>query len=83
MVKISNLAELGRLIHDERKRQGLTLMTLAGLAGVGYRFVVEIEKGKPSAEIGKVLHVMATLGIDLTAQPRGTWHKPASDPGRG
>jgi HTH-type transcriptional regulator / antitoxin HipB len=79
---ISNTVELGRFIRGERKRQGLTLMMLAGLAGVGFRFLVEIEKGKPSAEIGKVLNVMATLGIDLIAQPRGTSHTPVSDRGR-
>jgi HTH-type transcriptional regulator / antitoxin HipB len=81
MDTITNPFVLGRLIRDERKRQGLTQMMLAGLAGVGPRLIIEIEKGKESAEIGKVLHVMATLGIDLVAKPRETSRAP--EPGRG
>jgi HTH-type transcriptional regulator/antitoxin HipB len=63
-------SELGRLIRRERKRQRLTQEMLAGLVGVGPRLIGEIENGKESAEIGKVFHVMAILGIDLIATPR-------------
>lgn len=80
METITNPAELGRLIRRERKRQGLTQIMLAGLAGVGPRLIIEIEKGKESAEIGKVLRVLATLGIDVVAKSRAALPTPHSDP---
>lgn len=44
---------------------------LAALAGVGVRFLSELENGKPSAEIGKALVVLRRLGLDLLIRPRG------------
>jgi transcriptional regulator with XRE-family HTH domain len=44
---------------------------LAALAGVGPRFLSEVENGKASAEIGKVLQVLHRLGLELSIQPRG------------
>lgn len=48
---------------------GLTQPDLAMTAGVGLRFVVEVEKGKPTAQVGKVLRVLRTLGISVTLTP--------------
>jgi len=36
---------------------------LAAKVGTGLRFIVEVEQGKPTAQIGKVLAVLATLGV--------------------
>jgi transcriptional regulator with XRE-family HTH domain len=44
---------------------------LAALAGVGPRFLSEVENGKESAEIGKVLQVLRRLGLDVSITPRG------------
>lgn len=38
---------------------------LAGVAGVGLRFIVDLEAGKPTAQIGKVLQVLQTLGCSI------------------
>jgi HTH-type transcriptional regulator/antitoxin HipB len=38
-------------------------------SGTGLRFVIELEKGKPTCEIGKVLTVVQTLGIRITLTP--------------
>jgi y4mF family transcriptional regulator len=43
----------------------LTQPDLALSAGVGVRFLVDIEKGKPTAQIGKVMQVLAALGIEI------------------
>lgn len=43
----------------------LTQAQLAGLAGVGVRFLSELERGKPSTEIGKILDALAVLGLRL------------------
>lgn len=67
---VSTTAEIGALIRDERIRQRLTQTDLAGLAGVGITFISQLENGKESAELGKVLGVLAMLGIDLIAERR-------------
>ena len=67
---VSTPAEIGALIRDERIRQRLAQTDLAGLAGVGITFISQLENGKESAELGKVLGVLTILGIDLIAERR-------------
>lgn len=57
--------EIGRKIRESRKRQGLSQSALALVAGVGLRFIVDLESGKPTCQIGKALQVMAALGMTL------------------
>ena len=59
---INTPAALGTAVHDARKRLGLTQPQLALAAGVGVRFVVELEAGKPSVRLEKVLNVLHALG---------------------
>lgn len=61
-----DVIEIGRLIRAERKAQGLRQDELAAASGVGLRFVVELERGKETVQLGKVLAVLAALGCDLT-----------------
>ncbi|MFI3243028.1 MAG: type II toxin-antitoxin system Y4mF family antitoxin [Akkermansia sp.] len=63
-------AEIGQLIRAERKRQQFTQRELAGLCGVGLRFVVELEAGKTTAQIGKTLHILQMLGLKITIAPK-------------
>ena len=58
--------EIGKAVRSARKAQGLRQDDLAGLAGVGTRFVIEVERGKETAQLGRVLHLLAVLGCDLT-----------------
>jgi y4mF family transcriptional regulator len=67
MVMIHTSEDIGKLIRENRKRQGLTQTDLAGVSGTGLRFIVDIERGKETAQIGKVLHVLKLLGITLQA----------------
>lgn len=60
-----DVAALGEVIRVNRKAKGLTQQDLADLSGVSDRFLRELEKGKPSAEIGKVIGVLSTLGFEL------------------
>ena len=71
MTRVANVGELASLIRLERRRQGITQAELAGLSGVGVSFLSQLENGKESAEVGKVLSVLTMLGIDLVAEPRG------------
>jgi len=66
--------EIGKLIRETRKALGVTQKALALTSGTGLRFIIELERGKETAEIGKVLMVVQTLGIQLTltAPPMAT-----------
>lgn len=57
---------IGKTIRDSRKKVGATQKDLALTSGTGVRFVIDLEKGKPTCHIGKVLMVLQTLGIELT-----------------
>ena len=60
---------LGLIVHRERKAQKLRQAELAAAAGVGIRFIVDLEAGKPTLQLEKVLRVLATLGCDVTVIP--------------
>jgi len=62
-------ADIGKLIQETRKRLGVTQKELALTAGTGLRFIIELEKGKETCEIGKVLTVLQTLGIKMALTP--------------
>ena len=64
-MQINSVAELGKLIKSSRKEQGLTQADLAISANVGVRFIVDLENGKETAQIGKVLQVCQMLGLEL------------------
>ncbi|MCZ0943853.1 MAG: helix-turn-helix transcriptional regulator [Gammaproteobacteria bacterium] len=57
--------DIGEVIRQTRKAQGLRQDQLAAAAGVGQRFLVELEAGKSTAQIGKALNVLAALGCSL------------------
>ena len=54
--KIRNTEDLSRIVLEARKAQKLSQDDLAGMAGTGRRFIVDLEKGKETAQLGKVLH---------------------------
>ena len=64
--------EIGRIVREARRAQGLRQDQLAGAAGVGVRFLVELEAGKATAQIGKALAVLAALGCNLRLEPPQT-----------
>ena len=65
------MAELGVALRKARKHLGLTQAELALAAGVGVRFLVELEHGKPSVRLALVLRVIDALGgeLDLSGLP--------------
>lgn len=62
---MKSVAEIGQLIRTERKAQGLRQDDLAAASGVGLRFIVDLERGKETVQLGKVLAVLATLGCSM------------------
>jgi y4mF family transcriptional regulator len=70
MQTIIDAKSLGALIREERKTQKLTQEQLAGLTGVGVRFVRELEAGKDSCQLGRALQVAAALGLTVSVRSR-------------
>lgn len=69
--KEDNLGMIAHVVREKRKSSGLTQATAAALCGVGTRFFVELEQGKQSLHIGKVIKVLNGLGLVLDLRPRG------------
>jgi HTH-type transcriptional regulator/antitoxin HipB len=61
--------QIGKLIRDTRKKLGVTQKDLALTSGTGMRFIIDLEKGKETCEIGKALAILNTLGIKMTLMP--------------
>lgn len=61
----ANPKRLGAILRAMRRDQGLTQAEAADLAGVSRKWVSEVEKGKPSAEVGRVLQVVHALGFEI------------------
>lgn len=70
--KIDSIVNLGQMVRTKRKADGLTQADAAALCNVGVRFLGEVENGKPTAEIGKVLDVLHGLGLELYLAHRGS-----------
>ncbi len=56
---------LAGFIKEKRKQLGLTQPELAERAGVGLRFIRELEKGKQSVRLDKVNQVLALFGSEI------------------
>lgn len=66
-IEITSPQELGILLRATRKQQDLRMDDLAGSAGVGPVFVREVERGKSTVQLGKVMQLLAELGVVLHA----------------
>lgn len=60
-----NSTEIGKIVKGTRKKLGVTQRDLALTSGTGLRFIIELEHGKPTCQLEKVLTVLRTLGIKL------------------
>ena len=58
-------SDIAGIVRTARKAQGLRQDELAGAAGVGVRFIVDLEAGKPTAQLGKALQVLQALGCQF------------------
>lgn len=63
----ASVSEIGKLVRKVRKRQNMTIVEFSGISNVGYRFVSEMENGKPTCQMGKALGLLDSLGIKLYA----------------
>lgn len=65
MTSIRSPQQLGTALRSARKQLGLTQPRLALAAGVGVRFIVDLEAGKPTLRLENVLRVIDALGGEL------------------
>jgi HTH-type transcriptional regulator / antitoxin HipB len=67
---VPDILSLAHAVREARRSHRLTQAQLAGLSGTGLRFIGELERAKPTVELGKVVAVLATLGLRLqVAEP--------------
>jgi len=67
---VSSMDEIGKLVKEKRKEDGLTQTELAELSQVGTRFLSELENGKPTLRFDKVIQVLQNLGLQLNVIAR-------------
>jgi y4mF family transcriptional regulator len=68
--KVTTAADIGATVRKKRKEDGLTLADAAALCGVGYRFMSDLENGKETVQVGKLLQVATALGLDVCIESR-------------
>ena len=62
---IMTTAALGKVVMNARKAQQLTQSELAGLANTGRRFISDLENGKETVQLGKVILILSQLGVAM------------------
>ncbi len=68
---LTNSSQLAEIVRRERKRQKVSQIRLSQLADVGVRFVRDLEDGKETVRLDKVLAVLETLGIAVELSSLG------------
>ena len=81
MISIRSPQQLGDSLRTARKALGLTQPQLALASGVGVRFIVDLEAGKPTVRLEQVLKVIDALGGEV--QLSGLPSSPADRQGEG
>lgn len=68
---LANASQLAEIVRRERRRQKVSQIRLSQLADVGVRFVRDLEDGKETVQLDKVLAVFETLGIAVELSSMG------------
>lgn len=71
MEQVYTVRDIGGAIRARRRELGYTQAELADRVGVGITYLSQLENGKETAEIGKALHLLSMLGLDIYVGPRG------------
>jgi HTH-type transcriptional regulator/antitoxin HipB len=78
-MQVATAADVGRLVKAARTRRAMSQADLAAVAGVSRRWLVDLEAGKPRAQLDLALRVLAVLGVQLhTDAPEMPSTSPAS-----
>jgi HTH-type transcriptional regulator / antitoxin HipB len=68
---IQTSKQLGATVRARRRELGVTQKDLAMTGGTGLRFVVDLEKGKATCQVGKILQLLQVLGLALAVERPG------------
>ena len=68
LATVTDVPSLGRAVRSARKERGLSQRALAERCHCSQRFVSELERGKPTAELGKAFSVLVELGLTVSIQ---------------
>lgn len=67
---IKNAKDFGLAVRAARKEEGLSQVQLAQRCGCSQRFVSEVERGKPTAELERALRLLVELDAPLAVGSR-------------
>jgi len=65
-IPVKSLEDLGLIVHATRRSSGLRIDDFAGVAGVSKDFASQLERGKPTLQMGLALKVISDLGLKIT-----------------
>lgn len=69
-MNISNPAEFGAFLKKRRKALGYTQGFLSEFSGLSVSFISDVENGKATVELGKVLTLVSLLGLNCNLEAR-------------
>src|SRR5687767_14288794 len=64
-MQAASVSDIGKIVAAARRQRNLTQAQLAKAVGASQYWISQVESGKPKAQIGKVLGVLAYLGVRL------------------
>lgn len=67
-MRMRTATDLGAFIRERRTKLGMDQVELAEKAGTSRKWLIEVEQGKPRAEIGLILRTLKTLGVSIDLQ---------------
>lgn len=62
--------DIGHMVRQQRQDMKLRQLDVAGLANTGNRLIVDVENGKPTVQLQKVLDLLDILGLEVVIQPK-------------
>jgi HTH-type transcriptional regulator/antitoxin HipB len=68
--RIQTTVDLGNLVREQRRLLALKQIDVAGLGNTGNRFIVDLERGKPTVQLQKTLDVLDLLGLEVVVRPK-------------
>lgn len=69
-MQVNDSISLGQAIRNRRKELSYTQKYISEVTGFSMSFLSDLENGKTTCEIGKTLHIMNMLGLNLSVEAR-------------
>lgn len=70
-MQVNDSISLGQVIRNRRKELAYTQKYISEITGFSMSFLSDLENGKSTCEIGKTLHLMNLLGLNINVEVRG------------